>query len=111
MTLTVTELLAELAEGESQHRAFKRQLDHPESVAGEIVAFANSDDDATGRELLRIARAAGELHYDRKALGEAVVNAIAHRDYTLLAERPGWRWPRWLTTHQFAPNQGFRAFR
>jgi predicted HTH transcriptional regulator len=83
MTLTVTELLAELAQGESQHREFKRQLDHPESVAGEIVAFANSDEDATGRELLRIARAAGELHYDRKALGEAVVNAIAHRDYSL----------------------------
>lgn len=43
MTLNVTELLAELAQGESQHREFKRQLDNPESVAGEIVAFANSD--------------------------------------------------------------------
>jgi ATP-dependent DNA helicase RecG len=37
------EILAELTAGESQHREFKRQIENPESVAGEIVAFANSD--------------------------------------------------------------------
>ena len=37
-----SQLLAELAQGESQRREFKRQIDNPESVAGEIVAFANS---------------------------------------------------------------------
>ncbi|HRY14835.1 MAG TPA: ATP-binding protein [Candidatus Competibacteraceae bacterium] len=37
------DLLAELAQGENQHREFKRQLENPESTAGEIVAFANSE--------------------------------------------------------------------
>ena len=32
------ELLAAFARGESQQQEFKRQLDNPESVAGEIVA-------------------------------------------------------------------------
>ena len=37
------ELLAAFARGESQQQEFKRQLDNAESVAGEIVAFANSE--------------------------------------------------------------------
>ena len=37
------EILAALAQGEGQHQEFKRQLDNLESIAGEIVAFANSD--------------------------------------------------------------------
>lgn len=41
--LQIPELLTELAQGESQHREFKRQIGQPESVAGEIVAFANSE--------------------------------------------------------------------
>ena len=36
------EILFETTQGESQVREFKRQVDNPESVAGEIVAFANS---------------------------------------------------------------------
>ncbi|MCZ7636136.1 MAG: putative DNA binding domain-containing protein [Verrucomicrobia bacterium] len=36
-------LPAALADGESQHREFKRAIENPESVAGEIVAFANSE--------------------------------------------------------------------
>ena len=43
MTIPVTDLSAEIARGESQHREFKRLLDNPESTAGELVAFANSD--------------------------------------------------------------------
>jgi len=35
--------LPEIAGGEGQRREFKRLIDNPESVAGEIVAFANSD--------------------------------------------------------------------
>jgi len=154
------DLLAEFAQGESQHREFKRQLENPESVAGEIVAFANSeggclyfgvaDDgavvgltdsattfqslthlcrdrcippvspvleqhtvegrdivaltvlsalnrlkpyrtaggrfyirvgkdkkDATGRELVRIAQAAGELHYDESPIWETTLNDLS----------------------------------
>lgn len=37
------ELLTMLAQGEGQHQEFKRQIDNAESIAGEIVAFANSD--------------------------------------------------------------------
>ncbi len=43
MTPTTPEILADLAAGEGQTREFKRQLGNPESVAGEIVALANSD--------------------------------------------------------------------
>jgi ATP-dependent DNA helicase RecG len=39
----VEEVLSEIASGEGQHREFKRLIDNPESVAGEIVAFANSE--------------------------------------------------------------------
>lgn len=39
----VADVLAEIAHGEGQQREFKRQIDNPESVADEIVAFANSD--------------------------------------------------------------------
>jgi ATP-dependent DNA helicase RecG len=35
--------LAEIANGEDRHHEFKRRIDNPESIAGEIVAFANSD--------------------------------------------------------------------
>ena len=158
------ELLAELAQGESQHREFKRQLDNPESVAGEIVAFANSDGgslyfgvaddgaivglpdsatvfqslthlcrdrcippispvleqhtledreivvltvmpalnrlkpyrtaggrfylrvgrdkkDATGRELVRIAQAAGELHYDESPVWGTTLNDLSREAF------------------------------
>ncbi len=61
--MTNKDLLAEIAQGENQTQEFKRQLGQPESIAGEIVAFANGGD-ARGRELVRIAQAAGELHYD-----------------------------------------------
>jgi ATP-dependent DNA helicase RecG len=37
------EILSEIAGGEGQRREFKLLIDNPESVAGEIVAFANSD--------------------------------------------------------------------
>ncbi len=40
---TKAEILAQIAGGESQQREFKRLIDNPESVAGEIVAFANSE--------------------------------------------------------------------
>lgn len=43
MTPTTPEILADLAAGEGQTREFKRQLGNPESVAGEIVALANSN--------------------------------------------------------------------
>lgn len=159
-----SERLAELAQGESQHREFKRQLDNPESVAGEIVAFANSeggrlyfgvaDDgtliglpdsaavfqslthlcrdrcippvspvleqhwiegreivvltvmpalnrskpyrtaggrfylrtgrdkkDATGRELVRIAQAAGELHYDESPVWGTTLNDLSREAF------------------------------
>lgn len=32
-----------IAQGESHTTEFKRQIDNPESLAGELVAFANSD--------------------------------------------------------------------
>ena len=154
------ELLAAFARGESQQQEFKRQLDNPESIAGEIVAFANSEggvlyvgvadegglmglvdperdfqtlthicrdrcippispvieqhtidghallaltvkpalnqlkpyrtaggrfyvrvgkdkQDATGRELMRIAQAAGELHYDESPVLGAQLDELA----------------------------------
>jgi len=37
------DILSDIVGGESQVREFKRQIDNPESVAGEIVAFANCD--------------------------------------------------------------------
>ena len=37
------DMLSDIASGEGQHREFKQLIDNPESVAGEIVAFANSD--------------------------------------------------------------------
>ena len=37
------DVVSEIARGEGQEREFKRQIDNPESVAGEIVALANSD--------------------------------------------------------------------
>lgn len=43
MPLTINNLLAEIAQGENQTQEFKRQLGHLESVAGEIVAFANGE--------------------------------------------------------------------
>ncbi len=42
MTLSFNPL-AEITGGEDQHHEFKRRIDNPESIAGEIVAFANSD--------------------------------------------------------------------
>ena len=36
-------VLPEIAGGEGQCREFKRLIDNPESIAGEIVAFANSE--------------------------------------------------------------------
>ena len=163
------ELLAELVQGESQHREFKRQIDNPESVAGEIVAFANSeggslyfgvaDDgsivglpdsatvfqslthlcrdrcippvspvleqhriedreivvltvmpalnrskpyrtaggrfylrvgrdkkDATGRELVRIAQAAGELHYDESPVWGTTLNDLSREAFAAYHE-------------------------
>ncbi len=43
MTQINQRLLAELSQGECQTQEFERELGHPESVAGEIVAFANSE--------------------------------------------------------------------
>lgn len=43
MTQINQRLLAELSQGECQTQEFKRKLGQPESVAGEIVAFANSE--------------------------------------------------------------------
>ena len=40
---TEAEILAQIAHGEDQRHEFKRLVDNPESIAGEIVAFANSD--------------------------------------------------------------------
>lgn len=40
---TEAELLAQIAQGESDQQEFKRLIDNPESIAGEIVAFANSE--------------------------------------------------------------------
>lgn len=37
------EVLEGISQGEGQHREFKRVIDNLESMAGEIVAFANSD--------------------------------------------------------------------
>jgi len=156
----ITQVLAELAAGESATREFKRGVDNLESLAGEVVAFANSeggtlylgvDDDgqpvgladpetvfqtvtnlcrdrcippispvleeitvqdaallvlkvrpdlnrqkpyrtaggrfyvrvgkdkkdATGRELIRIAQASGELHYDESPVLGATLAALA----------------------------------
>lgn len=39
----IVDILAEIAAGEGQRREFKRLIDNPESVAGEVVAFANGD--------------------------------------------------------------------
>ncbi len=39
---TEEEIIAEIARGESRRGEFKRRIDNPEKVAGEIVAFANS---------------------------------------------------------------------
>lgn len=39
--MTQDEILVEIAAGESETRGFKRSLDNPESIAGELVAFAN----------------------------------------------------------------------
>ncbi|MCX7045296.1 MAG: putative DNA binding domain-containing protein [Candidatus Sumerlaeota bacterium] len=36
-------ILTDIAQGEDQRREFKREVDNPESMAGEIVAFANSE--------------------------------------------------------------------
>jgi len=41
--MTNQELLNKVKLGESQHREFKLKIDNPESIAGEIVAFANSE--------------------------------------------------------------------
>ncbi|MFZ2420680.1 MAG: ATP-binding protein, partial [Anaerolineae bacterium] len=41
--LDEVDLLRMIAEGEGQKQEFKRLIDNQESVAGEIVAFANSD--------------------------------------------------------------------
>lgn len=158
--MTQDEILAEIAAGESETREFKRSLDNPESIAGELVAFANhlggslfvgiDDDgalvgltnsesvfqtltnicrdrcippispvisqatvngvdlivlivrpelnrlkpyrtaggrfymrvgkdkkDATGRELMRIAQAAGELHYDESPVPGATLDELS----------------------------------
>ena len=40
---SLEEILFDLALGEDQRHEFKRMVDNPESVAGEVVAFANSD--------------------------------------------------------------------
>jgi ATP-dependent DNA helicase RecG len=39
--MTQDEILAEVVAGENETREFKRSLDNPESIAGELVAFAN----------------------------------------------------------------------
>lgn len=43
LNVTQTDLLGRLAAGEGAHQEFKGLIDNGESVAGEIVAFANSD--------------------------------------------------------------------
>lgn len=163
------DLLADIAQGEGPRREFKRQLENLESIAGEIVAFANSeggclyvgvDDngsivgltnsaevfqtlshlcrdrcippispvleqytvedrdivaltvmpalnrlkpyrtaggrfylrvgqdkkDATGRELMRIAQAAGELHYDESLVWEATLRDLAQEAFAAYHE-------------------------
>ena len=167
--MNTKDLLADIAQGEGPRREFKRQLDNLESIAGEIVAFANSeggcldvgvDDqgsivglansaeifqtlnhlcrdrcippispvleqytvegrdivaltvmpalnrlkpyrtaggrfylrvgqdkkDATGRELVRIAQAAGELHYDESPVWEATLGDLAHEAFAAYHE-------------------------
>lgn len=37
------QILSDLALGEDQQHEFKRMIDNPESIAGEVVAFANSE--------------------------------------------------------------------
>jgi predicted HTH transcriptional regulator len=91
------EMLDQIAQGEGQQQEFKRLIDNTESIAGEIVAMANTDggrlyigveDDGT---IVGCPDPAQELgferrdfpQYDLNALGEGVVNAIAHRDYSL----------------------------
>ena len=163
------DLLADIAQGEGPCREFKRQLENLESIAGEIVAFANSeggclyvgvDDngsivgltnsaevfqtlshlcrdrcippispvleqhtvedrdivaltvmpalnrlkpyrtaggrfylrvgqdkkDATGRELMRIAQAAGELHYDESPVWETTLRDLAQETFAAYHE-------------------------
>ena len=163
------DLLADIAQGEGPRREFKRQLENLESIAGEIVAFANSeggclyvgvDDngsivgltdsaevfqtlshlcrdrcippispvleqytvenrdivaltvmpalnrlklyrtaggrfylrvgqdkkDATGRELMRIAQAAGELHYDESPVWETTLRDLAQETFAAYHE-------------------------
>jgi ATP-dependent DNA helicase RecG len=164
------QIVADLAAGESETREFKRLLDNPESIAGELVAFANSsggslfvgvDDhsqviglpdpdatfqaltnlcrdrcippispvieqfnldgrtiivlivkpelnrqkpyrtaggrfyvrvgkdkkDATGRELIRIAQAAGELHYDESPVFGATLDDLSLPAFSAYHER------------------------
>ncbi len=164
------EILAHIAQGEDQQHEFKRLINNPESIAGEIVAFANSeggylyigveDDgtvvgcpdpanviqtltnicqdrcrppvvpgleavtvqgqvvvvlevlpalnrqkpystqggrfylrvgadkkDATGRELIRIAQSAGELHYDESPVRGADLNTLSERAFGDYYER------------------------
>lgn len=164
------EVRAQIAAGEGQRREFKRAIDNPESVAGELVALANTeggrlfvgveDDgavvgvaqperviqavtnicrdrcrppitpglaaialdgrtvivvdvepglnrqkpystqggrfflrvgtdkkDATGRELIRIAQSAGELHYDETPVRGAGLDALSHPAFAAYYER------------------------
>lgn len=165
-----TDILAQISQGEGQQREFKREIDNPERIAGEIVAFANSeggqlfigvDDnghiigcpdpakvgqtltnicrdrcrppiipgleeisianqviviltilpdlnrqkpystqggrfyvrvgpdkkDATGRELIRIAQSAGELHYDESSVRGAEVSTLSEPAFSAYYER------------------------
>lgn len=167
---TEAEILVQIGQGEGQRREFKRLIDNPESIAGEIVAFANSeggrlyvgvDDDgtivgcpdpartlqtltnicrdrcrppitpgleqhsvagntivvlevspslnrqkpystqggrfyvrvgtdkkdATGRELIRIAQSAGELHYDESPVRGADLTMLSERAFSAYYER------------------------
>jgi ATP-dependent DNA helicase RecG len=167
---TEAEVLAQIAAGEDQFREFKRAIDNPESIAGELVAFANTDGgrlflgvdddgaivglpdpaqtlqtltnicrdrcrppvipgfeqvalsgqtiivlsvepalnrqkpystqggrffvrvgadkkDATGRELIRIAQSAGELHYDESPVRGADLNALSEQAFGDYYER------------------------
>ncbi len=162
---TEEEIIAEIARGESRRGEFKRRIDNPEKVAGEIVAFANSDGgvlyfgvdddgsiqgldnterdfqtltnicrdrcippispvleqyiihdgdiialtvrpelnrlkpyrtaggrfyirvgkdkkDATGRELIRIAQASGELHYDENPIPDSSMEDFSRRRFS-----------------------------
>ncbi len=40
---SLVHIVDDIAKGEGQQREFKLKIDHPESIAGELVAFANSD--------------------------------------------------------------------